>query len=77
MPKTRRFLAVFCVLLSVLPWPAADQNVGMACFVNKTPFYRQERPFYRQERPFYRQERRFRKNKTKNPNKCSILFKIP
>jgi hypothetical protein len=38
MPRTRRFLADFGVLLSVFPWPAADQNVGMAGFVNKTPF---------------------------------------
>jgi hypothetical protein len=48
MPKTRRVLADFCVILSVFPWPAADQNVGKAFL----PFYRLERPFYRQERPF-------------------------
>jgi hypothetical protein len=38
MPRTHRFLADFGVLLSVIPWPTADQNVGMSCFVNKTPF---------------------------------------
>jgi hypothetical protein len=47
MPKTRRFLADFLCSFDCFPelWPAADQNVGMACFVNKTPFYHQK-PFF-------------------------------
>jgi hypothetical protein len=70
MPKTRRFWADF--LCSFECFPVAGRRGAPTKMFSWLVL-----PFYRQERPFYRQKQHFRKNKTKNPNKCLILFKIP